>query len=78
MGGIILGIFLLGVVGRRANSSGVILGSLTGLALVLYVFLYTSVAFYWYSGIGALTTFAIGWTLSPVLAHGITVVEVRE
>jgi SSS family transporter len=69
MGGIILGVFLLGVASRRANSTGVILGSLAGLVIVLYIFLYTPVAFYWYCVVGVLATFATGWTFSLMLSH---------
>ena len=41
MGGIILGVFLLGILSKRASSSGVIVASVLGLAAVLYVFVFT-------------------------------------
>ncbi len=61
IGGVILGIFLLGVLSRRVTNRGVIVGALIGLGVVIYVCLYTSISIYWYCVIGCLATFAVGW-----------------
>ncbi|HEU0007772.1 MAG TPA: hypothetical protein VFS12_17425 [Terriglobia bacterium] len=61
MGGIILGVFLLGILSKGASSSGVIVASILGLAAVLYVFVFTSISLFWYCVIGCLTTLLVGW-----------------
>lgn len=66
MGGIILGVFLLGILSSRTSSSGVIVASVLGLVTVLYVFVFTSISLFWYCVIGCLTTFFIGWLWSLV------------
>jgi SSS family transporter len=66
MGGIILGIFLLGILTKRVSSGGVIFGSLLGLGVVLYVFFFTSISLFWYCVIGSACTFAGGWLYSLV------------
>ena len=64
MGGIILGIFLLGILSRRATGTGVILGAMVSLALVIYISLYTPVTLYWYCIIGGVATLVTGWLFS--------------
>ena len=59
-----LGVFLLGVLTRRARQTGAIVGMLCGLALNVYIWGFTRVAFTWYVTLGALTTFAIGYLAS--------------
>jgi SSS family transporter len=66
MGGIILGVFLLGILSKRASSSGVILASALGLAAVLYAFIFTSISLFWYCVIGCLTTLLVGWLWSLI------------
>jgi solute:Na+ symporter, SSS family len=66
MGGIILGIFLLGILTKRVSSAGVIFGSLLGLGVVLYVFFFTPISLFWYCVIGSACTFAGGWVYSLV------------
>jgi SSS family transporter len=64
--GSLLGLFLLGTFDRRANARGVLAGMIAGLAAVLSVFKFTSVAYTWYFMIGALVTFLIGWLASRI------------
>ncbi|MSO23168.1 MAG: hypothetical protein EXQ58_07945 [Acidobacteria bacterium] len=71
MGGIILGIFVLGVLSRRATGLGVILGAVVSLGIVIYVSLYTPVTFYWYCIIGGLATLLTGWLFSLAFPQGI-------
>ncbi len=65
--GCLLGVFLLGTLTRYATQTGAILGMIAGLALNLYVWRWTHIAFTWYVLIGALATFAIGTLFSLLL-----------
>ncbi|MFQ5927447.1 MAG: sodium:solute symporter [Terriglobia bacterium] len=65
--GAMLGIFLLGRLTRRANASGTAVGMVAGLATMLYVRVFTAVAWTWDVLIGTLTTFAVGYAVSRVL-----------
>jgi SSS family transporter len=62
--GALLGVFLLGVLTRRANQSGAMIGMLFGFGTNLYLWLGTKVAWTWYVAIGATITFAIGYAAS--------------
>jgi SSS family solute:Na+ symporter len=62
--GSLLGLFLLGTLDHGANARGALVGMFAGLATILYVFRFTSVAFTWYVMIGALVTFAVGSIIS--------------
>ncbi|MGI9101809.1 MAG: sodium:solute symporter [Terriglobales bacterium] len=74
--GAMLGVFLLGVLTRRANERGAILGMAVGFALELYIWLATKVPWTWYVMIGTSVTFAVGYAASLVMtgpaerAHG--------
>ena len=59
-----LGVFLLGVLTRRASERGAMMGMICGLALNLYLWLFTSVAFTWYVVLGSVATFAVGYAAS--------------
>ena len=63
----LLGVFLLGVLTRRASERGAILGLITGFALNLYLWLGTSISFTWYVAIGSLVTFFTGYCASIFL-----------
>ena len=65
--GALLGVFLLGVLTRRANQTGAILGMIGGLAAELYLWRMTQVAFTWWVAIGTCVTFAVGYSASRVL-----------
>src|SRR5258707_11153251 len=61
-----LGLFLLGALVRNTNARGALVGMFAGLATILCVFQFTSVAFTWYFMIGASVTFAIGSMISRI------------
>jgi SSS family solute:Na+ symporter len=67
--GSLLGLFLSGTLDRRANTRGALVGMFVGLATILCVFRFTSVAFTWYVLIGSCTTFAAGAMVSRLLAN---------
>ncbi len=62
--GSMLGIFLLGVLTRRATSRGALTGALCALATLAYVMHSTSIAWTWYVAIGAVITFVVGLATS--------------
>jgi len=62
--GALLGVFLLGVLTRRANQSGAMVGMLCGFATELYLWLGTRVPWTWYVMIGTIVTFCVGYAVS--------------
>jgi SSS family solute:Na+ symporter len=65
--GALLGVFLLGVLTKRATQSGTIVGMLAGLSTMIYVSSQTTVAFTWYVLIGTTVTCVVGYVASFVL-----------
>jgi SSS family solute:Na+ symporter len=62
--GLLLGVFLLGVLTKRPGESAAIFGVATGLAAILYVRYATPIAWTWWVLIGSLVTFAAGYCAS--------------
>ncbi|MGB7151348.1 MAG: sodium transporter, partial [Terriglobales bacterium] len=62
--GALLGVFLLGVLTRRANQAGAIVGMICGFAMELYLWGWSKVAFTWWVAIGTCVTFAVGYVAS--------------
>jgi SSS family transporter len=62
--GALLGVFLLGVLTRRANQLGAMVGMLCGFATELYLWRRTTVPFTWWVMIGTLVTFMIGYMVA--------------
>ncbi len=65
--GALLGVFLLGVLTKRANQRGAIAGMVCGLAMELYLWGWSQVAFTWWVMIGTCVTFAVGYAASALL-----------
>lgn len=59
-GGVLLGVFLLGILLPRANGAGSLLGGLVGFAVISTIGLTTSVNLFWYAPIGCVVTFVCG------------------
>jgi len=65
--GSLLGVFLLGVLTRRASETGAMVGMLFGFLLDLYLWLFTRVPFTWYVALGSVATFLTGYGMSRIL-----------
>jgi len=63
--GALLGVFLLGVLTKRANQRGAMLGMLFGFGVELYLWKWTAVPWTWWVVIGAMVTFTLGYLASP-------------
>src|SRR6202167_4942701 len=62
--GALLGVFLLGVLTRRANQIGAMVGMLCGFVTELYLWMGTRVPWTWYVMIGTSVTFGVGYVVS--------------
>ena len=65
----LLGVFLLGVLTRRANQNGAIVGMAAGLAAELYIWRETQLPWTWYVAVGTVITFSVGYLTSLVLRN---------
>jgi len=65
--GALLGVFLLGVLTRRASQTGAMVGMLCGFLVELYIWLGTQIAWTWYVLIGTTVTFIVGYVFSALL-----------
>ena len=66
--GALLGAFLLGVLTRRANQHGAMVGMVCGFATELYLWRWTQVPWTWWVMLGTATTFGVGWVVSSLFA----------
>ena len=62
--GLLLGIFLLGVLTRRPGQNAASFGVIAGLGTILYVRWFTPIAWTWWVLIGSVSTFAAGYFAS--------------
>jgi len=67
--GALLGVFLLGVLTKRANQNGAMVGMLCGFLIELYIWLGTRVPWTWYVAIGTVVTFVVGYGASLVFQN---------
>ncbi len=65
--GPLLGIFLLGMITRRANARGTLIGAAVGFPVVVLIAFKTDVTWLWYNAIGTLVTFVVGYVASFLL-----------
>jgi len=70
--GALLGVFLLGVLTRRATQSGATVGLLFGFATGLYLWLFTPIPWTWHVPIGTAVTFLIGYVASVAATPNVT------
>jgi Na+/proline symporter len=59
-------VFLLGVLTRRANQRGAMIGMLFGFGVELYVWLGTPIPWTWWVLIGSGVTFGVGYAASSL------------
>jgi SSS family transporter len=62
--GPMLGAFLLGVLTKRANQTGVVVGMLASIITMVLVWTYTAIAWTWYVLIGTTVCFTVGYLIS--------------
>jgi solute:Na+ symporter, SSS family len=67
--GALLGVFLLGVLTRKATESGAMAGMALGFACEVYLWQFTHVPWTWWVAIGTTVTFVAGWSASRLLAR---------
>ena len=65
--GALLGVFLLGVLTRRASETGAAIGMVLGFTLEMYLWIGTHVPWTWYVALGTIVTFATGYAASLAL-----------
>jgi SSS family transporter len=69
--GTLLGVFLLGVLTKRANQPGAMVGMLFGFCVELCLWKWTTVPFTWWVMIGTVVTFVVGYgaSFASILTH---------
>ncbi len=67
--GALLGVFLLGVLTRRANQQGAMVGMVCGFATELYLWRWTHVPWTWWVMIGTAVTFVVGRITSAITSR---------
>ncbi len=65
--GSILGVFVLAVGFKRANGTGAFVGMAVGMATIVYVALYTKVAFLWHNLIATVVVVTVGLAVSALI-----------
>jgi Na+/proline symporter len=76
--GSLLGVFMLGVLTRRASESGAMVGMLCGFILNIFLWQFTRVPYTWYVPLGSIVTFTIGYGASFFLRRTMPVEPVSE
>jgi SSS family transporter len=65
--GALLGVFLLGVLTRKAHERGAMVGLFIGFMLNIYIWQFTKIPFTWYVMIGSTVTFVVGLLASMAM-----------
>jgi solute:Na+ symporter, SSS family len=66
--GPILGVFLVGTFVKKANQTSALIAMSASIALMIYIYFWTKIAFPWYPVIGSLTTLAVAFLASLILS----------
>jgi Na+/proline symporter len=80
--GVLGGLFVLGVLTRRANSTGALVGGLAGACIMFWLWKFTAVNGYLYTTVGISTCVLIGYITSILLPgkrqiEGLTIYSLR-
>jgi SSS family transporter len=75
--GSLLGVFLLGVLTRKASERGAMVGMVCGFALNIYLWQFTKVPFTWYVALGSACTFAVGYAASLAFASAVDTEQIQ-
>ncbi|MCK4746388.1 MAG: hypothetical protein KAT15_05105, partial [Bacteroidales bacterium] len=67
-GGPLCGVFLLGMLSKRANTPGVIFGLILGVGTVTYIQTFTHVSYMLHAGVGIVSCMVIGYIASILLS----------
>lgn len=67
--GALLGVFLLGVLTKRADQNGSMVGMVCGFATEVYLWKFTAVPWTWWVAIGTLVTFFVGYTTAGIFGR---------
>jgi Na+/proline symporter len=70
--GALLGVFLLGVLTKRATERGAMAGLFVGFFLNIFIWRFTAIPFTWYVMLGSVVTFAVGFIASVLPRGGTT------
>jgi sodium-coupled monocarboxylate transporter 8/12 len=68
VGGPLLGLFLLGMLSKRANATGAVVGWFFGVCTMIWVFADHRISLLWYALIGLTVTLSVGWCVSWLFA----------
>ena len=66
--GPILGVFLVGTFVKKANQTSALIAMSASIALMIYIYFWTKIAFPWYPVIGSLTTLTVAFLASLILS----------
>ena len=66
--GPVLGVFLVGTFLRRVSEPPALIGMAASIAVMLYVYFGTKIAWTWYGVIGSAVTFLVAWATSFAFA----------
>jgi len=66
--GALLGVFLLGVLTKRATETGSMVGMLCGFLFNIYLWRFTKISFTWWVAFGSALTFAVGYLVSLAIS----------
>jgi Na+/proline symporter len=67
--GPILGVFLVGAFLKRVKELPALIGMTASIILMLYILLFTKIAWPWYALIGSVTTFIVSYIVSFIFTN---------
>ncbi len=76
--GPILGLFFLGTLTKRVRQTGALVGVVSGIAVISFVWLRLPISWQWYVLIGSMSTFLIGYVASAILERPLIVEQAAD